>query len=158
MATTHRFSTSHRKNAFAGASLSSLLLLALTGCGAGDFIEKQTADAWSVTYEVTVSGTAINALDEVTYLDSPSRGEKSEPTPAERVATTNDPDHAGTAVWKETAMVTAEHEAGVSATPLADATAVCRILLDDEREISSVTGTAGERVECAASTPAFENE
>lgn len=132
--------------------------LAIASCGAGEFVEKQTADAWSVTYRITVEGGEINALEEVTYLEAPSRGEESVETDRGTAATVNDPDAAHMATWEETAVVTAQSEAGVSATPREGATATCQVLLDGEKEIAAETGRPGTRVDCRVSTPAFDKK
>ncbi|MHA6969110.1 hypothetical protein ACX5K5_15600 [Glutamicibacter bergerei] len=129
--------------------------ISLTGCGAVESFNKQTADAWSVTYEVTVTGETINAVDQIVYLESPGRGEASAETTMETAATVNDAKNADTATWRETTIVTAEDDAGVAATPRKGASATCRVLLDGEKEISTKTGAVGERVECRVKTPAF---
>ncbi|MDR4534428.1 hypothetical protein [Glutamicibacter sp. PS] len=132
--------------------------LSLTACGASDFLKKQTADAWSVTYEVTVEGKDINRLTEVSYLDAPSRGESSSNVPVGEAATTNSASNAAKASWTKDAMVTAEADARISATPGKGAKATCRILLDGERELAKKTGAPGKPVECSATTPAFETK
>lgn len=132
--------------------------ITLTGCGAVDSFNKNTADAWSVTYEVTVTGEANNAVDQIAYLESPERGEASVETTVETAATVNDAQNADTATWQETTMVTAEDEAGVAATPRKGASATCRVLLDGKKEINTKTGAEGERVECRVQTPAFATQ
>ncbi|WP_404287818.1 hypothetical protein [Glutamicibacter arilaitensis] len=132
-----------------------VLGLSVTSCGMVESFGRQTADAWSVTYEVSVAGGTINGLDDVRYLEAPTRGEDSSETAVGEVATTNDPSNKQIASWQETVMVTAEDEAGVSAVPRAGATATCRILLDGVKEIAAVTGEVGKPVQCSVTTPAF---
>lgn len=127
-------------------------VLAMSGCG---FVQKQTSNAWSVSYEVTVVGEELNRLDAVSYLEAPSRGEDSETVDAGTVATSNLADDASKAVWSTTAMVTATQDSQVTATPGPGTTASCRILLDGTREIASETAARGEAVTCTAATPEF---
>ncbi|PRA10251.1 hypothetical protein CQ010_14745 [Arthrobacter sp. MYb211] len=137
------------------SSLLVVLGLSATACGMVESFGRQTADAWSVTYEVSVTGGTVNGIDDVKYLEAPTRGEVSSETAVGEVATTNDPAKKRSATWQETVMVTAEEEAGVSAAPRVGATATCRVLLDGVKEIAAVTGEPGKPVECAVSTPAF---
>lgn len=130
-------------------------VLAMSGCS---FVEKQTSDAWSVSYEITVVGDELNRLDSVSYLDAPSRGEDSAAVAAGTVATSNVADDPSKAVWSTTALVTATQESSVTATPGPGTSASCRILLDETREIASETAPAGEAVTCTATTPEFPKQ
>lgn len=141
---------------FAMLLIAALLGVCVAGCGAVESYKKQIVDVWSVTYEVTVTGPSINALDQVSYLQAPARGEKSVESPAESVVTTNTLNDPDTAVWRTTTTVTAEDTAMVTATARAGSTATCRILLDDVKEIQSSTAQTGESVVCQVKTPAFD--
>jgi hypothetical protein len=129
-----------------------LTVLSAAGCS---FIEKQTADAYSITYRVTVEGDEVNKISAVEYGEAPSRGEDSSSVDAGEVGTTNDLDDPRRASWDTTALVTATQDAWITATPPAGASASCSILIDGEREIDSATAPPGEPVECRATTPAF---
>lgn len=148
--------TAHKLRSLVGVlSLSALLGVSVAGCGAADSWNKQVADAWSVTYEVSVSGASTDSLHDITYLQSPGRGEESTETSLDSAATTSDPENSKGALWQETVTITAEDEAGVAATVPKGATATCRILLDGVKEIQSKTVADGQRVECKVQTPAF---
>jgi len=136
-------------------SLLVVLGLSVTSCSVVESFDRQTSDAWSVTYEVSVSGGIINGIDDVKYLEAPNRGETSSETVIAEVATTNDASNRQSASWQKTVIVTAEEKAGISVAPRAGATATCRVLLDGVKEITAVTGEAGKPVECSISTPAF---
>lgn len=43
-------------------------VLAMSGCS---FVQKQTSNVWSVSYEITVVGEELNWLDAVSYLEAP---------------------------------------------------------------------------------------
>ncbi|MGV2855164.1 hypothetical protein ACNPON_00190 [Glutamicibacter sp. AGC13] len=139
----------------AASSVALALGMGLTGCGAVEDWDKATSDAWAVTYEVTVSGEAADVLNGVSYLDSPSRGEDSAEVTEEAVATTGGAGKNSESTWTAQSVITAEKDAAIAATPAAGSTATCRILLDGVKEIAAQTGTPGERVECAVTTPAF---
>lgn len=152
-------STFNRTSSWLAAGAAALALGAgLTGCGAVESFNKSTADAWAVTYEVSVSGETVNALSDVSYLDAPARGEDSAEVTEQVVATVNDAENQQLASWRTESMVTAEQEAAVAATPAKGTAATCRILLDGVKEIAAVTGKPGERVECSATTPAFSGK
>lgn len=146
----------NRTSTWLAASSAALVLgMGLTGCGAVDDWDKATADAWAVTYQVTVSGENADALSDVSYLDSPSRGEDSAEVTEESVATTSDAGKKDETSWSTESVITAEKDAAIAATPAEGSTASCRILLDGVKEIAAQTGKPGERVECAVTTPAF---
>ncbi|WP_459301102.1 hypothetical protein [Arthrobacter sp. TMN-49] len=132
-----------------------LAVTAMSGCS---FVEKQTSDAWSVSYEVTVAGGELNSLGSVSYDEAPSRGEDSSTVEKGTVATTNLIDAPGKAQWSATALVTATKKSSVAATPGPGSTASCRILLDGTKEIATAAAPAGQPVTCASTTPAFEKE
>lgn len=138
-----------------GAVLAGATLLSATGCG---FVQKQTADSWSVTYEVEVQGADINVLEDVSYDEAFSRGEESGTVTKGEVVTTNLATAKNRAKWSTTAMVTAGSQASVTAKPLPGATATCRILLDETRELIAKTGRPGETVTCTVETPAFDKK
>ncbi|MFK0083043.1 hypothetical protein [Glutamicibacter sp. NPDC090743] len=149
-------SASNRTSTWLAASSAGLVLgMGLTGCGAIESFDKSTADAWAVTYEITVSGEAADALSDVSYLDSPSRGEDSAEVTEQAVATTSGAGKNSESIWTAQSVITAEKDAAIAATPAAGSTATCRILLDGVKEIAAQTGKPGERVECAVTTPAF---
>ena len=139
------------------ASAATVLALGTTGCSMVESVQKSTADAWSVTYELTVTGDTINGIDNVGYLEAAGRGEDSELITEGAVATTNDADAQDTAHWSIESIVTAERDVAISATPREGARLTCRILLDGEREIATATAGPGETVECQANTPAFDD-
>lgn len=148
--------TAHKlRSLFRILSLTALVGVSVVGCGAVESRNKQIADAWSVTYEVSVSGASTSSLDNITYLESPGRGGESTENSLDSAATTPDPENPTVALWQQTVTVTAEDEAGVAATVPKGATATCRILLDGVKEIQSKTVADGQRIECKVQTPAF---
>ncbi|MGQ3383282.1 hypothetical protein [Glutamicibacter sp. TV12E] len=126
----------------------------MAGCSAVDSWDKATADAWAVTYEVSVSGGAADTLHDVAYLQAPARGEDSSEVFEDSVATASE-GSGEKAAWRTETTVTAQQDAAIAATPGEDATATCRILLDGTRELAEDSAGPGERVECSAATPAF---
>ncbi|ROP72671.1 hypothetical protein [Curtobacterium sp. PhB115] len=135
----------------AGAVLAAGLALTATGCS---FVQQQTGDAWSVTYQVQVDGPAGSELSDVRVEGAEKRGDAPE---VHRLGTqkTSTAKTSGSA-WEHESIVLAEQRASVRATPGPDATATCRILLDGEREIAAETSAAGKAVTCSADTPAFD--
>lgn len=122
-----------------------------TGCS---FVQRQTGDAWSVTYEVQVDAPTGSTLSDVRAEGAERRGDAPE---VHRLGTqdTDAADGDGSR-WQHDTVVLAEQHASVRATPPAGATATCRILLDAERVIATETAAAGEPVTCSADTPAFD--
>ncbi|WP_345471433.1 hypothetical protein QMQ05_15370 [Glutamicibacter ectropisis] len=154
-----RFSSPDSSRSIARVSASTAMLalaVGLAGCGAVESWDKATSDAWSVTYEVTVTGGTSNSLKDVSYLEAEKRGEDSTPVTEESVSTTETTGKKKDKVWSVESMVTAQKDASVAATPDKDVTATCRVLLDGVREIASKTGAPGERVKCDVTTPAFK--
>ncbi len=137
---------------FAPALAGALSVTALAGCS---FVEKQTADLYSITYRITLDGKQINKLTALSYGEALSRGEDTSTLDKGDAATTNDPKNTRRATWENTAIVTATKKAWVTATPPAGTTATCTILIDGKKEIASNTGKPGEQVHCEATTPAF---
>ena len=136
-----------------GAALA--FTLGATGCQAIEGIQKSTSDAYAITYEVSVTGGDTKTIKDVSYLDSDERGGDSVEKTSASEQTTADAKNKATSVWTKEAMITAEKNAAVSATPGKGATASCKILIDGVKEISAVTGKPGESVDCSAATPAF---
>lgn len=133
-----------------------LVGVGLSGCGLVDSIKNSTADAWSVTYAVTVSGEGTPTLPAVTFGEAKSRGEdtvtKSLPNlPLEVDATAPESSR-----WEKTVMVTATQPASIVATPGEGQRATCQILLDGKRQIAAVAGEPGQPVTCEATTPKFD--
>ncbi|WFR67565.1 hypothetical protein P9139_03400 [Curtobacterium flaccumfaciens] len=122
-----------------------------TGCS---FVQRQTGDAWAVTYEVQVDAPTGSALSDVRVEGAEQRGDAPE---VHRLGTqdTDAADGDGSR-WQHDVIVLAEQRASVRAAPPEGATATCRILLDGKREIATETATAGEPVTCSADTPAFD--
>lgn len=151
--------TGHR--VFKSAAIGSAALafvIGATGCSAVQDFQKSTSDAWSVTYEVSVTGGDTKTVNDVKYLEAEKRGEDSVEKTSASEATTPDKKAKGAAAWSVESIVTAEKKAAVSATPGKGATATCKILLDGVKEIASSTGAPGERVDCSADTPAFSKK
>lgn len=125
--------------------------LITTGCSV---VQRQTGDAWAVTYEVQVDAPTGSALSDVRVEGAEQRGDAPE---VHRLGTrdTDATDGDGSR-WQHHAIVLAEQRASVRATPPEGATATCRILLDGKREIATETATVGEPVTCSADTPAFD--
>lgn len=123
-----------------------------TGCS---FVQQQTGDAWSVTYEVRVDQPGGATLSDVRVEGADRRGEAPEVHRLGAEAT-GASDGEGPR-WEHDAIVLAEQRASVRATPGGGATATCRILLDGEREIARETSSRpGDEVRCSADTPAFD--
>lgn len=125
-----------------------------TGCS---FVQQQTGDAWSVTYEVSVDQPSGAALTDVRVEGAEKRGDAPE---VHRLGTqetsTQETSTQKTGTWEHESIVLAEQRASVRATPARGATATCRILLDGKREIATQTAAAGEPVTCSVDTPAFD--
>ncbi|WP_263054923.1 hypothetical protein [Curtobacterium sp. RIT-PI-V] len=132
---------------------SSVAVLA-TGCS---FVQQQTGDAWSVTYEVSVDQPSGAALTDVRVEGAEKRGDAPE---VHRLGTqetgTQKTGTQRTGTWEHESIVLAEQRASVRATPARGATATCRILLDGKREIATETAAAGQPVTCSVDTPAFD--
>lgn len=120
-----------------------------TGCS---FVQQQTGDAWSVTYEVSVDQPSGAALTDVRVEGAEKRGDAPE---VHRLGT-QETGTEETGTWEHESIVLAEQRASVRATPARGATATCRILLDGKREIATETAAAGEPVTCSVDTPAFD--
>ncbi|MFJ2618391.1 hypothetical protein [Glutamicibacter sp. NPDC087344] len=130
-----------------------VFIVGATGCSAVEDFNKSTSDSWAVTYEVSVAGGDTSKITDVRYLESEKRGEAGTELSLASGQTTADGQ--GKAVWSLESIVTAEKDASISAVPGKGATATCRILLDGVKEIAVETSAPGERVQCAANTPAF---
>ncbi len=134
---THR----HRSVALVAAGA---VALALTGC-------TSSFDAWAVTYEVTVTGATAADLSAVSYAEEDGRY-----GPSSKIEL-GDVDVADTeSMWSRDVVISASQWSYVTATPVGDGVASCRILLDGEREIESATAAAGQPVTCSVPTPSFE--
>lgn len=120
-----------------------------TGCS---FVQQQTGDAWSVTYEVSVDQPSGAALTDVRVEGAEKRGDAPE---VHRLGT-QETGTQKTGTWEHDSIVLAEQRASVRATPPRGATATCRILLDGKREIATETAAAGQPVTCSVDTPAFD--
>jgi len=140
-----------KKLALGGAAMA--MALGTAGCGAVEDFDKATSDSWAVTYEITVSGGDASKITDIKYLESEKRGEAGTELTLPSGETTLDAKE--NAVWSLGSIVTAQKDAAISAMPGKEATATCRILLDGVKEIAAETSAPGERVECAATTPAF---
>lgn len=134
------------RRAVAGAASLLALAAGLSGCAG---VGEKFADAWAVTYELTVSGGG--GLTDVVYAEAPERGKDSQDVTAGAVDAASQP-------WEVVAQVTATQPARVSATPDEGSTASCRVLLDGVEEIVARTGEPGERVMCEARTPTFKEQ
>ncbi|MBP1324875.1 hypothetical protein JOF28_000107 [Leucobacter exalbidus] len=132
-----------------------LALLALTGCAFIEDIQKTSADAWAVTYEVSTDTEAATPLQQVTYLDQETRAVEVAPVTLDE-ALAQPTAAEDTASWQTDTLALTGAKVSVSATPPATVTAHCRILLDGEREIAAETGGPGEEVTCEAVTPPFD--
>lgn len=129
-----------------------LVAASLTGCNA---IGGAFADAWAVTYQVTLSGDDHTTATNVSYLAAPNRGDDSAPVdvadnPAMATVTT------GSSTYSVVAQVTAEKKAMITLTPAPGTIASCDILLDGTRSIATGRGEPGAPVTCEAVTPKFD--
>lgn len=148
----NRTASSLRLSAALGAA--ALLGVSLTGCSAIAKLQQSTADAWAVTYEVTVEGVDTATLTDVSYLDQEMRTEERTSVDAGTVTASSAGD--GTASWKVDSIVVVGDNAKVSATAAEGERATCRILLDGEREIATATSEPGSAVTCEATAPPFD--
>lgn len=146
-----RNSTMIRSLALTGGAVA--LTASLLGCSALEDIGRATADAWEVTYEVSVDGAEPVALTDISYLDTPTRVDGQGTVKLDQVETEA---RDGASAWSVDSMVMVDDLTRVSATPPADARATCRILLEGTREIASETGEAGQPVRCEARAPEFD--
>ncbi|MCW2288440.1 hypothetical protein EDF60_0630 [Leucobacter luti] len=126
----------------------------LTGCSAIDAFKNSAADAWQVTYEVSVDSTEPTTLTAVSYLDQATRADTRAPVVNDSV--TASPREGGIATWSVESIVIVGDTTSVTATPAEGLTATCRILLDGTREIASETSAAGAPVQCEAVAPPFD--
>lgn len=138
--------------AIALAAASSLLLV--SGCAQ---IRQQTGDAWSVTYEVSVDAPAGAALTDVAVEGAEKRGEAPEVHHVGSASTETAEDGTTSSTWTGETIVLAEDRAMVRATPPADATATCRVLLDGGKVIAERHADPGAPVRCSVRTPAFDD-
>lgn len=127
-------------------------MFGLSSCGA--IADKLSPDTWAVTYRVEVTGAQHGQLDDVTYLDAVDRSDAEEQAMGS-VPTTTDLEKDDTSVWEAEAMILAEDQSRITATPPEGSVATCWILLDGEREIASAVGEPGQPVVCEAVTPPF---
>ncbi len=148
----NRTASSLRLSAALGAA--ALLGVSLTGCSAIAKLQQSTADAWAVTYEVTVEGVDTATLTDVSYLDQEMRTAERTSVDAGTVTASSAGD--GTASWKVDSIVVVGDNAKVSATAAAGERATCSILLDGEREIATATSEPGSAVTCEATAPPFD--
>ncbi|MBC9955387.1 hypothetical protein ICM05_12230 [Leucobacter sp. cx-42] len=89
----------------------------MTGCGAIDKLQKSTADAWAVTYELSVVGgdDPENAtLSDVSYLDQPLRTEERTSLSAGTVTTAGT--NGGSTTWSVDSIVVVGDMAKITAT------------------------------------------
>ncbi|ROS77931.1 hypothetical protein EDF24_0699 [Curtobacterium sp. PhB130] len=136
----------------AAAAALALTVVGLSGCAQ---VHQQVGDAWSVTYEVSVDAPESVTLHDVRFQGAERRG--AAPTTNERsaVSTTSDTKSAAQ-TWTHESIVLTDDPASVRATPPAERTASCRILLDGKKVIAEEHGRAGAPVRCAATTPDFD--
>jgi hypothetical protein len=134
------------------AAASALLLV--SGCAQ---LRQQTGDAWSVTYEVSVDTQAGAALTDVAAEGAQRRGDAPKVHEVGSVTTVAAEDGSATSTWTRDAIVLAKDRAMVRATPPADATATCRVLLDGKKVIKEERGDVGAPVRCSVTTPAFDD-
>ncbi|WP_187977837.1 hypothetical protein [Mycetocola sp. JXN-3] len=133
-----------------------LVGVGLSGCGLVDSIKNSTADAWSVTYAVTVTGEGTPSLPAVTFGEAKTRGEDTVTKDLPNLPLVADPATPGSSRWEKTVMVTATRPASIVATPGEGQRATCQILLDGKRQIAAVAGEPGKPVTCEATTPKFD--
>lgn len=127
----------------------------LAGCSAIEQIQKSAADAWAVTYEVTVEGQSTATLTNVSFLDQATRAEERTTVSADSVTATAGEN--GVATWSANSIVIVGDKAKLEATAADGERATCKILLDGKRAIANETGEPGGTVTCAATAPAFDN-
>ncbi|WP_052492557.1 hypothetical protein [Leucobacter komagatae] len=140
-----------RSAAFVGAAI--FIGGSLTGCSALENIKNSTADAWKVTYELSVDSESPVTLTDVSYLDQASRtDERSTVSESEVLAKSAEGGHA---LWSTESLVIVGDTTSISATPAEGDRLTCKILLDGEREIATQTGAPGEPVSCEAVAPPF---
>lgn len=136
----------------AASVLAGTVALAASGCA---FVQRQTGDAWAVTYEVRVDRPTGSTLSDLRIDGAESRGNSPKVVTIGTAATTQR--DGGGSRWEHKMVVIAKQQASVSATPESGATAQCRILLDGKREIAKQTSAApGEPVTCSVRTPSFK--
>ncbi|MFJ7288518.1 hypothetical protein ACIQUC_09390 [Curtobacterium sp. NPDC098951] len=136
----------------AAAAVAGSVAVLATGCSV---VQRQTGDAWAVTYEVSVDRPSGAELSDVRVEGAERRGDVPE---VHRLGSeeTGAGDGDGSR-WSHDTIVLAEQRASVRATPGAGATATCRILLDGKREIARETSVRpGGVVRCRVATPAFD--
>ncbi|PZE61600.1 hypothetical protein DEJ24_04915 [Curtobacterium sp. MCPF17_001] len=145
-------STTTTTRAIGMLTIAAALVAATTGCA---MIRQQTADAWSVTYQVTTDAPAGTALTDVSVRGAERRGDA--PTAHRYPQVTTTALSAGTAGsrWQQKAIVLTGDRARVAVTPPPETTATCRVLLDGKRAIAERQGQPGRPVTCSVTTPPF---
>ncbi|MBP6685952.1 MAG: hypothetical protein KA158_11070 [Leucobacter sp.] len=129
----------------------------LAGCSALENVKNSAADAWKVTYELSVESADPAEpvmLTDVSYLDQPTRTEKRSTVSESEVLAASTP--GGLALWSTESIVIVGDTTSISATPAEGDSLTCKILLDGEREIATQTGEPGESVSCEAVAPPFD--
>lgn len=140
-----------RRTAVLAGIGAALVVGALAGCSA---ISASMTDAWSITYRVSLDGADTEALAAVEVADGEKRGESS------RMITVSGEELrvSSPGEWSRDAIVNAGDRAAIVATPGAQSTATCEILIDGSRSLQKTTGNPGEAVTCEVDTPAFEKK
>ncbi|MFS8097026.1 hypothetical protein LFM09_07770 [Lentzea alba] len=101
-----------------------------------------TGKSWAISYEVTTEPAADTPM-QVEYLQNADRYKKESPHVISK---------ASTLPFKAEVIINAGEKAGVSATPNGNQVLTCRILLDDEKVLATVTGAPGQKVDCETTT------
>ena len=133
-------------------TIAAALVAATTGCA---MIRQQTADAWSVTYQVTTDAPGGTALTDVSVRGAERRGDTPTAHRFPRVTTTATPADATGSRWQHEEVVLSGDRARVAVTPPPEAVATCRVLLDGKRTIAEEQGRPGRPVTCSVTTPRF---
>ncbi|GGC58230.1 hypothetical protein IEU95_06990 [Hoyosella rhizosphaerae] len=123
-------------------ALTATAVISLSGCSD---IAKPFSDAWAIHYYVDTTDADTGSAS-LTYLGSDKRGADS----------TERTDIAAQLPWTEHVVITDGQPAEITATPAANETLTCRILLDDIKVLAETTGTPGETITCTATPTAEE--
>ncbi len=126
------------------------LVPTLTACGN---IGESLKDAYSITYEITLSGSDTSALESFSFAGKEKRD--SETTEVLSTAKDAPSASANNGKWSTETIINAEEIARITAVPKPDTVASCRILIDGSKEIAAEKGAPGAPVTCEAITPKF---
>lgn len=123
--------------------------LSLTGCAFIDKMVTTSADAWAVTYELSVDNVDGATVSNVAYRDTPDRATGQSVVKANQIDVSADG-------WKFDTLGVVGKDLSISAIPPEGVRATCKIMLDKTEVLATATSDApGQPVRCEAVAPEF---